>query len=256
MFSRLLQEARPPMERKKVSEENALKERVKELERLAFQIHCLHEEDRWAVSSALHDKVLQILNVAHLNAEKFLKGEHKEGKVCVEERIVRELRDQIAEAIERSQDLMHELSSPVLRYLGLAAALKWVAERHALSGRMSIKVEDKGDNTRTLPDDLKSLAFLAVRELFRGIEKTGEIDSLEVAVWSSSSEIAVDLGGFDTSRLQKAWQTCLPARLSCVKEQCRALGGEIFVTIDAGKGGENSVKLRIPIPQSSDTQNE
>ncbi len=55
---------------------------------------------------------------------------------------------------------MHELSSPVLRYLGLAAALKWLAERHAISGRMAIKVQEEADKTRELPDDIKILRFL------------------------------------------------------------------------------------------------
>ena len=238
---------------------------------LALQISQLHENDRWAVSAAIHDKVLQTLNVAHLTAERTLKNCLLEGKPPGESDSARELRDRIAEAIEETQNLMHELSSPVLKYLGLASAIRWLVDKYSQGGRIRISVDEQTGASEPLPEGIKHTAFAVAKEIFRYVCECSAVDRLEVHIfqgdsafsldfeWASSCDLPerMNLAGQDleTGRIvinEDSLKDSVVLRLACLREQARSMNGD--VKIESSAEGGAHVSLSIPREHSHITE--
>lgn len=214
-------------------------------QKLAFEINQLQEENLWEFSAAVHDRLLQILNIAHLVAEKSLTRQKYQSNLLIEPETMTELRDHIAHSIEEAQSLMHALSSPVLKYLGLAPALHWLAEKVSSETKLLVQVKEESTCPR-LPEHIKRLVFAAARQVLRCAEHSSDVSEFKLSLSCSDTALRLRMllpqSCEVLSRIDSIWENpalgpdfhidasshdSIALCLACIREQCRFLGGNL-----------------------------
>jgi signal transduction histidine kinase/CheY-like chemotaxis protein len=219
--------------------------RIHQLQRLTYQLSRVEERERRRLASLLHDDLQQLLVGAQyrLNvlSRRLDSGRDTGGQI-------EDLREQLAEAIERSRTLSHELSPPPLRRQTLTEALRWLANR--MQHAHGLAVEVVGEVGGTLePEDLEILAYRAVQELLFNVVKHAETDraSIELSTDGSMLHVVVrDQGrGFITADPDDHRDNGSGFGLFSISERASVLGGELEVESAPGEGC--TCTLRLPI---------
>ena len=147
-----------------------LQQRAAQLRRLALKLAQAEEHERRRLAESLHDNLQQLLVVAKLRADLL------DGRVTDEgtREALRGLRELLAETIEASRAMAHELCPPILHEAGLPAALEWLARRmeHKHGLAVELTAEPLADPPR---DDLRGFLFQATRELLLNVVKHARV---------------------------------------------------------------------------------
>lgn len=235
-----------------------------ELEQLSSMLRALlHTQcdkvnrERWEIAARLHDRVLQVLNAANLVAEKSLMGRDDR----VDRSIVEDVRTYILQAIECAQSLSNEISSPVLKYLGLESALKWLGEEIEREWNMKVSFEKRCECDSVSPQ-AQSIIFQSLLEMLRELKECG-VEKVRVSLRSIDGSIEVSLTHENireefmdsTSKLlelsrHRSAQTFLTpsswfSSFIFASERCRHAGGDVAMSKE-----DNSVKWSLTIPES------
>lgn len=104
--------------------EEALLAYQRQLRRLIHEINVTGERERRRIASDLHDGLGQDLALLRIKLQAILGARQRPGK-----RGLRELLAMVDKALREAKALTWDLSAPMLRELGLAAALDWLAEQ-------------------------------------------------------------------------------------------------------------------------------
>jgi PAS domain S-box-containing protein len=170
----------------------ALRDRTVELERRTFQLRQMasdltlaEQHAREQLAKTLHDGLQQMLVVASIHLDQQLQRDSWRG--APDDLLVQTKKD-VEEAIAASRSLSVELSPPLLKTLGLPAALAWLAnwnrEKYGVEVRLS--ASPLADPARR---DIRTLLFESVRELLFNVVKHAQVKHVAVDL---------DLGPDDT----------------------------------------------------------
>lgn len=225
--------------------------RIHQLQRLTYQLSRVEERERRRLASLLHDDLQQLLVGAQYRLN-VLSRRLDSGRDPGDQ--VEGLREQLAEAIERSRTLSHELSPPPLRRQTLTEALRWLANRmqHAHGLAVEVAGEVRGGLE---PEDLEILAYRAVQELLFNVVKHAETDRASIELKSDGSVLHIvvrDRGrGFMTPDPNDRHDHEAGFGLFSISERASVLGGELAIESAPGEGC--TCTLRLPIsPAMSD----
>lgn len=219
----------------------ALRERAEDLHRLSRQLGTAEERERRRLAAILHDDIQQLMVGAkfHLEiANRFVSPEGRESYQAA--------RDILAEAIDKTRHLSHDLNPPVLRQRGLLAALRWLAENMAALHHLQVDCDIRAGRE---PDDeqVRTFLFRAVNELFFNIVKHAGVDRAGMEVCEVDQLIAVivtDRGrGFDVEETFKHEQAGLG--LFDIRQRARTLGGQLLIESAPGKGSRFTLCLPL-----------
>ncbi len=222
--------------------------RIEQLQRLTFQLSRAEERERRRLASLLHDELQQLLVGAQFRLN-VLERRARGGREIDEP--VRELRQQLSEAIDRSRHLSHELSPPALRRKTLTEALRWLAGQMQTSYGLEVEIAGSFDQ-KLEPEDLETCAYRAVQELLFNVVKHADTDrawvSLDVTGESLLIEVRDAGRGFSIeNRGGDDWMHDGFGLLG-IQERAQILGGGLDV--DSAPGAGCRCLLRLPVQSS------
>jgi signal transduction histidine kinase len=230
-----------------VSERTAALSRSQErLRALIVQLTRTEHQERRHIAGELHDHLAQLLIAAHLK----LIQDRRPFETDQDHVLVKELERILDQALSCTRSLGAKLSPPVLYYLGLPAALQWLAEQMKEHQLIVETAFDVPTDPPKLPDDVAAILFKSVRELLSNVVKHAGSPHVRIALRTTADRnlviVVTDQGhGFDASQLDQASPSTTSFGLFCIKEHMEALGGSIHVHSRLGRG--TSVTLVCPI---------
>jgi PAS domain S-box-containing protein len=225
-----------------------LQQRKAELRALADELSHAEEFERQRIALVIHEDLQQMLVAALLNLG-MLKSKVTDAEVLREFGHIEEM---IRTSVKTARALTAELSPPILRQCGLAAAFEWLqtwcVEKYGLKVRLDIEegVQPSIDASVT--------AFRCVRELLFNIVKHAGIQEAGLRMWLADDDIlkieVSDAGcGFDPEVIREREGLNGGFGLMSIRKRMEWLGGGL--EIESAPGTGSHFTLWFPL-QSTD----
>jgi PAS domain S-box-containing protein len=235
--------------------EQAVRERQAEaqhtrerLEALSQRLLKALENERRLIARELHDQIGQALTAVKLNLESLRGGGAgtRAKALPLEESV--EIVEQLMEAV-RSMSL--ELRPSVLDDLGLAAALRWYADRQGRRAGFAIRVRTELPAER-LASDLETACFRVAQEAITNVARHASAKHVAVDVRAEDGTLDLtvhdDGAGFDVAAVRGGAAGDGSIGLDGMAERVRLLGGDF--RIDSQPGTGTTVWARFPLTDS------
>lgn len=223
--------------------ERQARETGNRLRSLASELNLSEERTRKTLAGTLHDQVCQTLALARMRLSSALTLPRETGV----EKIVDEVLEMLALAIQETRSLMVEISPPVLHDLGLEAAIDWMAERMSSAHGIAIETVKTGDFS-DLEQDLKIMLYQMTRELLVNIVKhsggrhvlvTVERDDRTIGIMARDDGKGFDAAGTGSSTADNGFG------LFSIRERLKSYNGSLHIESQKGKGSTVSVRLSV-----------
>lgn len=235
--------------REKISKQEKLIEQQKFEKALKdYELHSLdimlegQEKERQRIANDLHDNLGSMLATLKLNFEnlKLRKNELRE-----EENKLYERTDElIEEAYQKVRRIAHAKNAGVFASEGLIPAIKKLADKISIPGKLQIQVVAFGFNER-LENTLEITIFRAVQELSTNIIKHSQANEATIHLTNHDENINIiieDNGvGFDSSNAD----TADGMGLQNIKKKIAQLGGTLEIDSTPGRG--TTIIIDIPV---------
>lgn len=233
------------LERRVRERTSQLKARTRELQRLAMALSQAEEREQQKMSHVLHEDLQQILASARLHLDIIESSDNEAHKDI----LIRKTRELLQECLQKTRDLSHDLSPPVLAHAGLGEALGWLARRMRDQYGLEITLTTEGFE-RPRSQTIERFLFRAARELLFNVVKHAGVSSASVSVWSADNGIYMTVRdggeGFDPSAPGPA---DLGLGIYGIRERIDLLGGRIHIESAPGRG----TRQEIFVPDSEES---
>jgi PAS domain S-box-containing protein len=219
--------------------EQRVVERTEQLRRLAVQTTLAEARERQAIASDLHDNLGQLLHVARIKLD------------AIEPLLpacppVNDLHDLLNEASRQVRTLTSQLSPPILKKLGLPAALRWLLDE--MKRQYGLTVSFVQDSASITPSDEQGeMLFRIARELLINVVKHS--GSLEATLYLTQTDgqiiLVVDDQGVGIPDLDHSLNNSDCFGLANIRERITYLNGQIQIT--SGNVSGLRVDIRLPL---------
>jgi len=222
-----------------------------QLRHLAAQLSMAEERERKRIATQLHDDIGQSLSICQMHLESARDGVPPEVGALIGQVI-----ETLDQAITRTRTLTCELSPPVLRELGLTAALQWLAEQIvAAPGAANLDVRVEAEREPWLADeDLRVLFFQVARELLTNVVKHAKARHAVVGfgeqdgtVRLSVSDDGVGMNGCGVSDAPPQSRKATSFGLFSIRERLKYRGGWLEVESTPGRGARFTVVVPLDV---------
>jgi PAS domain S-box-containing protein len=218
-----------------ITERKLAQERViadqKQLRLLTAELLLTEERERHEIATALHDSLGPILA--------FSKRELGILQKSAPPNIVDSLKnisENISEAVKQTRTLTFDLSPPTLYTLGFEIAIEELLERFCEEHKLEYSFRNS-DEPKLLTTPVKILLYRSIREMLINIAKHAKAKLVRVAITRNNNDIQVtvedDGKGFDASVLSEKPKGL---GLFSVRERLRHIGGKLEIESKKGKG--------------------
>ncbi|MBC2734027.1 MAG: ABC transporter substrate-binding protein [Desulfobacteraceae bacterium] len=222
------------------------------LKALASKLTMSEERERRRVATELHDHVGQSLAIARLQ----LASAQKSNPDASCTLLLEEVSHTLLEASRETRHLIFDLSTPVIKELGLRAAIAdWLNEKmpqHGIAAELADYTDSAG--ALSLTDDQATLLFRHTRELLTNVIKHAKANRVTVEVTAAADEIHIavqDNGvGFETAGAPGNGKEKDHFGLFSIRESMADMGGSMVIDAAPGKGCR--AVLRMPVRDKSD----
>ena len=206
---------------------------------LSRQLLRSQEAERRRIAHELHDEIGQALTAVQLNLAALL------GTATDSERgrRVQESMDIVDRVLEQAHDLSLDLRPPMLDDLGLAAALRWYADRLAQRADLELRLE-VDEIGRAFDTALETACFRVAQEALTNVARHARAATVTVTLRQTTQlelDVQDDGVGFDPARV--AGQPRLG--LLGMEEQVSLVGGRLEIDSQSGRG--TAVRARFPL---------
>ena len=213
-----------------------LEERERLRQKLLRQVISAQEEERKRVARELHDETSQTLAALGMSVDLGRLDE------------VRRFLDRLHHDIHR---MIVNLRPSVLDDLGLAAAIRWYADRHLAKAGIAVRCE-VGELEERLPPEIETATFRIVQEALSNIARHSGAETVLVRGTVEHGQLAVEIEddgrGFDLSAIVTGPDTLRGVDLLGMRERVDILGGSL--TIESTPGAGTRVAFSLPVPVS------
>lgn len=228
--------ARKTAELQLQTSESSLKQRDRELRKLAGRLIQAQDAERQRISRELHDDIGQEVS------------ELADGFEALDQEImnlqmpglsakVRYLRERASELATDIHTLSHDLHSSRLQHLGLASALKEIIEKLTSQHHIGVDFRSYALQQR-LPDSLALCLYRIAQEALNNVVRHSKASLVEIEIAQMENEIVLRIrdngAGFDMT---------VPSAgigLTSMKERAHLVGGSLQITSSAEWGTEVS----------------
>src|SRR5216117_3241773 len=214
------------------------------LEALSQRLLKVQENERRLIARELHDQIGQALTAVKLNLESLRSGRRAKAFPLDESVAIVE---QLMEAV-RSMSL--ELRPSVLDDLGLAAALRWYADRQGRRAGLAVRVRTQLPTER-LASDLETACFRVAQEAITNVARHAGAKRVEVDARAEDGTLDLtvrdDGTGFDVAAVRGGTTAEGSIGLDGMEERVRLLGGDF--RIDSQPGTGTTVWARFPLTE-------
>jgi signal transduction histidine kinase len=222
---------------------------VKLLEQFARRLINAQEEERQRISREIHDDVgnrialmaFSIRQVIKQNSDNSTSSTRKQHKIL----------DQITDLSNALRDLSHGLHPPLLRHVGIKAALKSLHENFEKTHGIQMELIFVGELPR-LPDEVELCIFRITQESLQNVAKHSGADKATIVVDRTPGQIRLTVS--DTGRGFIRSEAIQKGGLGLLSMEARALciGGRL--TVDSSPGAGTAIRLTIPLQERVDHQ--
>ena len=209
------------------------------LKAMASQLAIVEEKERQRIAVDLHDHVGQSLALARMQLA-------SAGKSATESALADKLddiSDTLLEALEDTQQLMLELSSPAMNESGLSAAIsEWlelqIGSRHGIKTEFIDNIPD--DSGKKLDAKVRTIIFRNLRELLFNVVKHARANKVRVRLEDRNTVMRIivedDGMGFEPHAVTEAGGKIGGFGLFSVNELMADLNGSLRIVSEPGKG--------------------
>jgi PAS domain S-box-containing protein len=219
-----------------------------QLRHLALQLELGQERERRRIAAGLHDEVGQVMAVARAKLGQLVEAgaggdvPARAAEICAF----------VDRAIEQIRTLTFDLSSPILRELGLVAAVESLCENLGKESGVRFRLVAE-QVPETLGEDLQILLYRVVRELCVNVVRHARAPRAEVRVYLDGDRIRIvvadDGEGFDASQNARSFSPSGGFGLFAIREISRHLGGHF--KIESAPGKQTRADLSVPITRKT-----
>jgi signal transduction histidine kinase len=223
------------------SPEDALvKERIREVSRLATHLQALAEREKAEIARTLHDELGGLLTAAKMDLS-WLQSRVQLPEL--QERLA-QLGSVLDEAMDLKRRLVDDLRPSLLDHFGLPTALRTYVD--ATCARAGLRVDiELAEEAQTLPRDTAIAVFRIVQEALSNTIRHGAAKHVRLALSAHPRGFAVTLSddgcGFDPARELTDGKTF---GLMGMRQRVRSFGGSLAIESAAGRG----TTLRVEVP--------
>ena len=208
---------------------------------LASELSLAEERVRRATAVDLHDSIGQSLAVARIKLGQLLQETSND--------TLQQLREILDEAIGHTRHLIADLSPPVLYELGLAQAMRWLADREQRRGDFRYEIVENG-TPGDLGEESKVAIFQCFRELLANVVKHAHAAAVQIDLtWRDGYlEVTVTDDGVGFSAGADIGPTPVGGHfgLFSVRERVQSLGGQFSIESTRGLGTRAHISLPLP----------
>jgi PAS domain S-box-containing protein len=234
-ISEILAVGRDIMDRKQT--ELDLRESQKKLQVLFSHLVTAQEEERKRIASDLHDDLGQTLALLKLRIQSIqnrISPDQAELVAACGETV-----SYVNQIINQVRRLSHDLSPAALNDLGLADALKALANDYSRHTQTRVIMDiDKID--RLLPPPSEVIIYRVFQEVFTNIQKHSHAREVCIRVERDNGNLQFEIKdggkGFDVAQIAQKSPHERGLGLSSIDERIRMLGGQLTIDSCIGKG--------------------
>jgi PAS domain S-box-containing protein len=224
--------------------EASLESSRQELQKLAFQLLRVQEEERRRISRDLHDDINQRLALLAMDIEAVERQlSFPPGQVG---RAVRAIQDRVVELSDVVRHLAYQLHPSILDDLGLPIALQRLVDD--FTARSNIRGSFGHKNIpATVPQEIATCFYRVTQESLNNIARHAEASRVEVELTGSQSELMVTITdngvGFNSEQPRNGAHGL---GLLGMKERVALVHGDLHVRSAVGKGTRVQVVVLVP----------
>ena len=206
------------------------------------------EDERKRIARELHDETSQTLAALGIGVDLALAACDEPPAGTARRRLA-----DVRALVKRMHGELHRmivnLRPSVLDDLGLAAAIRWFADRQLASAGIAVRCEVNELDER-LPPEVETATFRAVQEALVNVSRHASADSVLVQGTLSKGRLVIEIEddgvGFDQAAVVRSAESLRGVGLLGMRERIEILGGTI--TIDSAPGSGTRVLFSVPVP--------
>jgi signal transduction histidine kinase len=222
----------------------SLEQSRQDLQKLAFELLRVQEEERRRISRDLHDDVNQRLALLAMDIEAVGRTLHSPGDHVG--RAVREIQERVVELSDVVRHLAYQLHPSILDDLGLPIALQRLVEDFTARSRIQGSFGHK-NIPATIPQEIASCLYRVTQESLNNVVRHAEASQVDVELTGAPSELVVTITdngvGFDSEQLRNGSHGL---GLLGMKERVALVHGNLHVVSAVGKGTRVQVVVLVP----------
>ena len=204
------------------------------------------EAERRRLARELHDELGQVLTAVKISVEGLRKHVQPPGLPRLEEGI-----EIINRAIQQVRDLSLDLRPSLLDDLGLAAALRWYADRQAQRGGFTVLTVTDGVPIR-LPSELETACFRVVQEALTNVLRHAQARHVQIALNMVPGALHLTIQddgiGFDSIAVEDQAGPGSHLGLLGMRERVHLAGGSLELVSQPNRG--TTLRAWLPYPDS------
>lgn len=212
------------------------------LQTLAYELSVAEARERERLANGLHDTIGQLLAIAQFKLGEL---ESSLDSPPLRQRS-QELRELIAQAAQETRRATFDLHSPLLRQVGLQAAIEALAERMRRQGRTHFRVEGSLETSR-LASTVQAVALRVVRELLLNAYKHAGASTVTIRLASAGGRQTISVSddgrGFVRDEPTRNFGPGGGFGLASSEAQMQAIGGRLCMESVAQGGTTASISL-------------
>jgi signal transduction histidine kinase len=222
--------------------EARLRTSTRQLKALSQRVLEVQEQERRRVAMELHDELGQSLTAIKINLQL---GERFKDRAPPE--LYAENLRIVEEALKQVRHLATGLRPAVLDDLGLAPALKWMAEQSASRSGFEVVFHHERTQGRLAPE-IETACFRIVQEALTNISRHAQAHRVDIRLQRDGADLLLyvqdDGLGFDLAAMQERAMAGGSLGVLGMQERATLLGGQLSVVSALGQGC--TVQLRAP----------
>jgi signal transduction histidine kinase len=215
---------------------------TRQLQALSRRVLEAQEMERRRVAIELHDELGQSLTAIKINLQ--LSERIKDGS---RSEITAESIRIVEDALQQVRKLATALRPSILDDLGLAPALRWIAEQTAQRGGFAVQFEPDIPASRLAPD-IETACFRIVQEALTNITRHAQPHQVAIHLRRKGGRLELtvrdDGNGFDLAAMRERARAGGSLGVLGMQERATLIGGELDIVSAPGQG--STVQLICP----------
>jgi signal transduction histidine kinase len=215
---------------------------TRQLQALSRRVLEVQEQERRRVALELHDELGQSLTAIKINlqlGERF--KDQAPGHLYQENLRI------VEDALQQVRTLATALRPSVLDDLGLAPALKWMAEQSASRGGFEVQFHHERALERLAPE-IETACFRIVQEALTNISRHAHASAVQINLGRVADDMVLTVAdngqGFDVAAMRERATTGASLGVLGMQERATLLGGQLDIQSQPGQG--SVVELHCP----------
>ncbi|MDZ4076623.1 MAG: histidine kinase [Hylemonella sp.] len=227
-----------------------LRESVQQSRRLSRRVLEAQETERRRVAMELHDELGQALTAIKINLQVGERFRHQSPAELNTENI-----RIVDEALLQMRRLAYGLRPSMLDDLGLASALRWMAEQTAQRSGLVIRFEPDVREVRLAPE-IEIAVFRIAQEALTNIVRHAHAQNVQMTLQYEGDVLVLDVQddgcGFDLAAMRARAAAGGSMGVLGMEERATLIGAELLIESSAGLGSR--LRLRCPLRARGEAQ--